>query len=137
MRNNVSRIIVDTNLWVSFLITHDFEKLDQIIFSKRGVLVFSQELLDEFLDVVRRPKFKSFFSSSDIEAVLATIHKHADFVPVRTKIHVCRDFKDNFLLSLSVDGKADFLLTGDQDLLQLAQFNKTEIMTISEFLKKK
>jgi uncharacterized protein len=137
MQNNVSRIIVDTNLWISFLITRDFEKLDEIIFSKRVILVFSQELLDEFLEVVSRPKFRSFFSPSDIESVLETIHRHADFVPVQTKVNVCRDVKDNFLLSLSVDGKADFLLTGDKDLLELAQFHKTEIITISEFLKKK
>lgn len=120
MQNNVSRIIVDTNLWISFLITRDFEKLDEIIFSKRVILVFSQELLDEFLEVVSRPKFKSFFSPSDVEAILETIHHFADFVSVQTKVNVCRDVKDNFLLSLSVDGKADFLLTGDKDILELA-----------------
>jgi predicted nucleic acid-binding protein len=46
MQNKVSRIIIDTNLWVSFLITKDFSKLDEIIFFRHGILVFSQELLD-------------------------------------------------------------------------------------------
>ena len=134
MQNKVSRIIIDTNLWISFLITKDFAKLDEIIFSRHGILVFSQELLDEFLEVARRPKFRRFFSASDIEEILETIEEYADFVKVQTQIEVCRDKKDNFLLSLSVDGNADILLTGDKDLLDLIKFGETKIMTISNFV---
>ena len=100
----------------------------------RIVLVFSQELLDEFLEVARRPKFRSFFSTTHIEEILETINEYADFVKVHTKIEVCRDMKDNFLLSLSIDGNADFLLTGDKDLLELTKFGETTIITISDFL---
>ncbi len=137
MQNKVSRIIIDTNLWISFLITKDFTKLDEIIFSRNGILVFSQELLDEFLAVARRPKFRRFFSPSDIEEILETIDEYADFVKVQTKIEVCRDPKDNFLLSLSIDGNADFLLTGDKDLLELSKFGETTIVTISDFFQDK
>lgn len=97
--------------------------------------MFSQELLDEFLEVARRPKFRRFFSTSDIEEILETIEEYAEFVKVQTKIEVCRDTKDNFLLSLSVDGNADILLTGDKDLLDLNNFGETKIITISSFLK--
>jgi len=133
MRNRVDRIIIDTNLWVSFLITKDFTKLDDIIFSRQSILVFSQELLDEFLEVARRPKFRCFFSNTDIEEILETIGEYADFIDVRSEIKICRDPKDNFLLSLSVDGKADFLLTGDKDLLDLKKIGETTIITISDF----
>jgi uncharacterized protein len=136
MQNKVSRIIIDTNLWISFLITKDFAKLDDIIFSRKGILVFSQELLDEFLEVAKRPKFRRFFAASDIEEILETIDDYADFIKVETKIDACRDIKDNFLLSLSVDDNADFLLTGDKDLLDLIKFGETNIMTISDFLLK-
>jgi hypothetical protein len=134
MQNKVSRIIIDTNLWISFLITKDFTKLDEIIFSRNGILVFSQELLDEFLEVAKRPKFRRFFSTADIEEILETIDEYADFIKVQTQIEVCRDPKDNFLLSLSVDGNARFLLTGDKDLLDLVKFGETSIITISDFL---
>ena len=134
MRNKVNRIIIDTNLWISFLITKDFTTLDQIIFLRQGILVFSQELLDEFLEVARRPKFRRFFSSTDIEEILETIDEYANFVKVQTKIELCRDAKDNFLLSLSIDGRADFLLTGDKDLLDLNKFGETTIITIADFL---
>lgn len=137
MQNKVSRIIIDTNLWISFLITKNFTKFDEILFSRSGILVFSQELLDEFLEVAGRSKFRRFFSTSYIEDILETIYEYADFVEIQTKIEVCRDPKDNFLLSLSTDGNADFLLTGDRDLLELAKFGDTIIMTISDFLQDK
>ncbi len=134
MPNKVNRIILDTNLWISFLITNDFSKLDKLIFSRQSVFLFSKELLDEFVEVARRPKFRRWFSQTDIEDLLETIGEYADFVTVKTKINVCRDPKDNFLLSLSVDGGADFLITGDQDLLTLHKFRETKIITIARFL---
>jgi putative PIN family toxin of toxin-antitoxin system len=133
MRNLKSRIILDTNLWISFLITKDFSKLDEIIFSKKSILIFSQELLEEFLEVVKRPKFRRYFTQSDIEELLETIDEYGEFIIVKSKIEICRDAKDNFLLSLAVDGKADFLLTGDQDLLMIEKIGKTNIITISSF----
>ncbi len=133
-QNKAGRIIIDTNLWISFLITKDYTKIDELLFSKHCILIFSQELLDEFLEVAKRPKFRRFFSTSDIEDILETIDEYADFVKVETQIDVCRDPKDNFLLSLSADGGADFLLTGDKDLLDLIKFGETSIITITEFL---
>jgi len=134
MKSKPKRVILDTNLWISFLITRNYSKLDDILFSRRCVLVFSGELLDEFLEVARRPKFRRFFPASDIEELLETIQEYADFVEVRTKVEICRDTKDNFLLSLAHDGKADILITGDADLLVLEKYNKTTILTISDFL---
>jgi putative PIN family toxin of toxin-antitoxin system len=67
--------------------------------------------------------------------LLETIDEYAVFVDGQTQIEICRDPKDNFLLSLSIDGKADFLITGDNDLLELTQFGSTSILTIADFLK--
>lgn len=134
MRNKVSRIILDTNLWISFLIKNDFSKLDQLLFEKDCILVFSSELLDEFLEVAKRPKFRRYFSQPDIENLLETIDEFADFVNVQAEVTICRDPKDNFLLALSIDGNADFLITGDNDLLELKKFGETRIVTITKFL---
>jgi len=79
MPNKVTRIIIDTNLWISFLITKDFSKLDKLLLKNTVKLVFSKELLDEFLEVVQRPKFKKYFSQSDIISILSTINDYADF----------------------------------------------------------
>ena len=84
--------------------------------------------------MARRPKFRRFFSPANIEELLETIDEYADFIAVNTLVDICRDTKDNFLLSLSMDGNADFLITGDKDLLDLTKFGKTTITTISDFL---
>ena len=135
MKNKVSRIVLDTNLWISFLISQDFAKLDTLIFSNQCILIFSEELLQEFLTVAKRPKFRRFFSQNDIEELIETIEEYAEFINVNTEVTVCRDPKDNFLLSLSQEGQVDYLLTGDKDLLALKTFGSTTILTISDFLK--
>ena len=134
MKNKITRIILDTNLWISFLITRDHTKLDELLFNRKSVLIFSSELLEEFIEVANRPKFRRFFSQEDIEELVESIDEYADFVQVNTEITLCRDPKDNFLLSLSVDGNADYLLTGDKDLLDMKKFRQTIITTISAFL---
>lgn len=136
MKNNPLRIILDTNLWISFLITKDFTRLDNILFTKECILVFSSELLMEFLEVAKRPKFRRFFEASDIDNLLDTIHEYAIFVEVKTSVDICRDAKDNFLLALAIDSQADALLTGDSDLLILEKFKGTEIGTLTAFIEK-
>lgn len=61
----------------------------------------------------------------------------AELVEVKTITKLCRDTKDDFLLSLAIDGKADFLITGDRDLLESNQLEKTKIITIADFLSAK
>jgi len=61
------------------------------------------------------------------------IEHYAIYVSVVTSVSLCRDAKDNFLLSLAKDAKADYLLTGDKDLLILKTFDGTRIVTITEF----
>lgn len=127
------RLILDTNLWISFLISSKYERLDELLFNQEWLLLFSQELLEEFVAVAKRPKLRKYISRDELEDLLETIDEVAEFVNVTSNISECRDPKDNFLLSLAVDGKADYLLTGDKDLLVLKKIGVTEIKTISEF----
>lgn len=126
-------LILDTNLWISFLISNNYEKLDELLFNQECKLLFSQELLEEFLTVVERPKLKKYISDEDLAYILETFDEVAEFVNVTSEITECRDPKDNFLLSLAVDGKADYLLTGDKALLVLKKIGDTKIKTISDF----
>ncbi len=121
------RLILDTNLWISFLIGNNYEKLDKLLFDHNCKLLFSQELVDEFITVALRPKLKKYFSKNDLMDLLETIDEVAEFIEVTSEVSECRDPKDNFLLSLAVDGNADYLLTGDRDLLVLEKIGDTEI----------
>ena len=131
------RVIIDTNLWISFLLTGDYQKLD-VILSERDIdLLFSQTLIDEFIDVANRPKFKKYFSSADLAELLLRVTERALFIEVTSTVDICRDPKDNFLLALAKDGKATHLITGDNDLLSLKSFYKTKIVTLTSYLAKK
>lgn len=135
MQDKAEKIIIDTNLWISFLISKNYSKLDEILFSKKCTLIFSEELLNEFLAVIKRPKFRRFFSQEDTEDLIETIQDYSDFVSVTSKVEVCRDEKDNFLLALAKDSQAQFLITGDNDLVELKDFGSTKIVTMTDFLK--
>ena len=134
MSIKIKRIIIDTNLWISFLITNDFNKLDHFLNSDKYLVVFSDELFDEFLDVVHREKFARYFNDLNIKILVEIINEKALFVKVFSIVNVCRDVKDNFLLSLAIDGDVDYLITGDNDLLILKHYQKTSILTINDFI---
>jgi putative PIN family toxin of toxin-antitoxin system len=135
MANKPERIVLDTNLWISFLINgRDYGKLDKLIQGNKIKLIFSDELLMEFLEVVERPKFRKYFSKLDVQILFENIQNQAEFIKVKRSVNICRDKKDNFLLVLSEEGKADFLLTGDEDLLVLGKYKKTNIVRISDYL---
>lgn len=137
MRKKKDRIIIDTNLWISFLLSKRTTGLDKLFLEQSITLIFSQELLDEFIEVARRPKLKKYFSLSDLEELLLEINSHAEFVSITSSINLCRDQKDNFLLSLAIDSNATYLLTGDKDLLVVNKIGKTKIITVSQFLSDK
>jgi uncharacterized protein len=81
-------------------------------------LLFSAELLDEIKTTITKPKLKKYFSVNAMEEMLLNLETYIDLIKVKSTVKVCRDTKDNFLLALSKDGKADYLLTGDKDLLE-------------------
>jgi putative PIN family toxin of toxin-antitoxin system len=134
MPNQKSRIIIDTNIWISFLLIKKSSKVDKLISEGNVLLLYSQELIDEFINVTKRSKFKKYFNSSDIESLLLMIKNRAHFIEVTSQVSICRDAKDNFLLALSKDGKATHLVTGDKDLLELKKFGKTKITSLAEFI---
>ena len=128
-----SRIVIDTNLWISYLVTKGFKRLDKLIYSDKTKLIFSQELINEFIEVTKREKFKKYFSYNDIAKLLELLYTYGELIDITSDVDACRDIKDNFLLSLSLDGQADYLITGESDLLELRTFKKTKIVSISEF----
>ena len=134
MSEEKHRVIIDTNLWISFLLTKDFSKLDRTLSADWVILLLSQELLEEIVEVAERPKFRKYFNLLELSDLLAKLKQKAELVQVSSKVSVCRDDKDNFLLSLALDGAATHLLTGDKDLLVLHPFGEVQILTLAEYL---
>ena len=128
------KIIIDTNLLISFLISNTFNKLDSLISQNKIKFIISAELINEFVEVASRPKLKKAFTETELILLLTKILNHAEYISIKTQVTICRDENDNYLLALAIDAKADYLITGDKDLLTLKTFKKTKILTLSEFI---
>jgi hypothetical protein len=124
------KIIIDTNLWISFVISKKFNLFDNLLFSGRARLLFSKELIDEIQQTILKPKLKKYFGNRALEIMLLAFEPFIDLIETKSNISTCRDPKDNFLLALAKDGGADYLITGDNDLLDLVKFEKTNIIKI-------
>ncbi len=134
MPKRKDRIILDTNIWISFLISDSFSGFDALISSNNIEFLFCEELLQEFIDVVNRPKLKKIISDKNLKSLLKDIAQKAVFIELQTIVNVCRDPKDNYLLSLCKDGKATHLISGDKDLLSLEKFESTKIQNYSSYI---
>jgi uncharacterized protein len=133
-KNKQLKIIIDTNLWVSFIISNKLNVLDTLLYSEKVRILFSEELIIEIRQTITKPKLKKYFGTNALDEMLRAFEPFVDFIKVKSTITLCRDPKDNFLLALAKDGKANYLLTGDSDLLELQIFGKTQIITISNFM---
>ena len=131
----VSRVIIDTNILISSLMSKEVSRLNKILAEERVIVVFSRESWEEFFSVVKRPKFKKYFDKDKVSTLVSLLSHISEFVKVASSVTICRDEKDNFLLELSKDSKANYIITGDLDLLILAKFGKTQIITFNQFLK--
>ena len=129
------RIILDTNIWVSFLYGKNLESVGLLFQNPNIEIYVSKELIDELKDVLSRPKHSSRLSAESIDAMWNLMSDHCKMVTDYSMILAyIRDPKDLYLLSMVEAIDADFLVTGDLDLLVLGQHLRTKIVTYREFL---
>lgn len=133
-KNKSLKIIIDTNLWIIFIISDKLKNLDELLFSKKIKLMFSEELVLELQHTFRKPKLEKYFVNTTVEHILEIFEDYIELIEVQSEISICRDPYDNFLLGLAKDSKADYLITGDKDLLEIDIFNKTKIINFYTFL---
>lgn len=86
------------------------------------------------MDVLGRPKFDRYIDFETRTKVLSEIIEFAAIIEPVESISICRDPKDDMLLELAVGAMADYLVTGDNDLLVLDPFRGTRIVTPRQFL---
>jgi len=134
--NKVVKIIIDTNLWISFLIGKELKELKNLLIEETIQLVISEEIVEEIILVTQRPKLQKYFTPNKVDELVRFLRTIGLFVNITSEVLFCRDPKDNYLLALAKDSDANLLVTGDQDLLVIAKFENTEIVTYQEFLLK-
>jgi hypothetical protein len=127
------KVIIDTNIWISFLIGKTLKGLQNHIDSNSIQIITCNEQLAELSEVLKRPKFQKYFSDEQVFELFELFDEFATMVKLKTKANLCRDNKDNYLVSLAIDSKSNFLVTGDSDLLNLERINNTTVVKYSKF----
>lgn len=129
------KVIIDTNVWISFLIGKSLKGIQNYLDNGVIKIVVCQEQLIELNEVFKRPKFQKYFSKVQVKEFFELLEECSVCIDLTTKVNDCRDLKDNYLLSLVIDSKADYLITGDSDLLVLNPYKSTKILNYSDFKK--
>lgn len=127
------RGVLDTNVLVSALLMGGAPRsaLDTVL--DNGVVLVSTATLLELADVLGRPKFDKYLTEDERMRFLVGLLKQAEMVDITEAIEACRDPRDNKFLELAVCGRADVLISGDEDLLVLDPFRNVTIVTPQEF----
>lgn len=132
------RVVVDTSVLVSGLIRPQGPPGDILRALREGRfnVGYSHETLMEVVEVLGRDFFRSKYhiQFNDIEVLVSLIRLRGDAVVPAQKITDCRDPKDNKFLEAAVAGEADYLVSGDDDLLSLNPYRGIPILSPAEFL---
>jgi putative PIN family toxin of toxin-antitoxin system len=132
---NKTRIILDTNWYISATINKNSRRiLYQILTNHNLIVIFSDEIIQEYRAVITRDKFKKIIKINQALRFFNLTIPKLEYIAIKTPVKASRDPKDNYLLSLSIDGRANYLITGDLDLLILEQIGQTKIVRLNDFL---
>ncbi|MBC8335785.1 MAG: putative toxin-antitoxin system toxin component, PIN family [Anaerolineales bacterium] len=132
------RAVIDTGVFVSALIRPQGKTgaVLQALKDKRFTMIYSTDILVEIIDVLGRDKFRSKYhiSPDDIAALIDLIRLRGELVIPSKKLTVCRDPKDDIFLEAALEGKAEYIVSGDFDLLDMKSFENIPILRVAEFL---
>jgi len=114
------RLVLDTNTLISRVLMPGGvagRAVDKAL--SEGLPLVSEETMAELVRVLNRSKFDRYVSIEDRQQFIRLLGGIVRMVPIRHRIAVCRDPKDDMFLHVALNGEARTLITGDQDLLVL------------------
>jgi putative PIN family toxin of toxin-antitoxin system len=132
------RAVIDTNILVRAMLKPGGSVGPVVDFLRDGryVFLYSEATLNELIDVLGRPRMSQRYgiTAAEVDALCALIILRGEPARPGQTITVCRDPKDNKFLEVAVAGKADVIVTGDQDLEVLHPFEGIPIIQPFSFL---
>lgn len=138
------RVVLDTNVWVSALLNPRGypARVLTALAAARFTLVISAPLLDELAEVLARPRIarKYGVTQTDIEELVTLLRDCGVEVAVTGSVHLCRDPDDDIVLETAFRGKADTMVSRDEDIKgdvelgKLLQVAGIEVLSVARFL---
>lgn len=131
------KLVIDTNVLISALINPSgipAKILSEIVFCGKAQLYLSAEIIDEYILVINRPKFKKYqqFEHAGL-SLLMIIQEIAILEEPIESVSVIKDMSDNKFLSLAQHIDADYLVTGNWNDFKMEEFHNTKILKPSEY----
>jgi putative PIN family toxin of toxin-antitoxin system len=133
MQNTSKRVIFDSNIWISFAIGKRLNELRMALSHPKIEVFTCQKLLWEVGAVIQKPKLFKYISHDRLK-MLSGLMQACQCVDIAEQISISRDPNDDYLLDLAAAADADFLVTGDNDLLVLKSYQNTSIVSFSSFM---
>ena len=128
----MQKVIIDTNVLVSALIQRNYPNfiLLYCVFENHVELCISDDLFEEYLKVLNRPKFSKYPDfQNKTEFVLAQIESKATKFYPKERLEILDDKDDNRLLELASESKADFIITGNTNDFTMTDFKGTKVVS--------
>jgi len=128
------KLVLDTNIFISaFYWGGNAQKIIDRIITGLDELYVSDKILEEIFEVMTRPKFKT--DQETIDKYIKTIEKDCKKVFTEGRIKgICRDKDDDDKLECGIICNADYIITGDDDLLVLENYKSIKIITPGDYL---
>lgn len=129
----MTRVVLDTNIFISAVLGGRLEIIIDEWKAGKFKLIVTDSVAREYLDVINRPKFK--IPQAEIVAVSDYLLQLGEFVTSTEKIHIIvADPTDNKFLEAAWAGKVNFIVSGDNHLLELKTFREIPIITAKQFI---
>lgn len=129
------RFVFDTNVIVSALLLEDSTSRRAFNLAlERGKILLSFPVLAELDEVLGRQQFRKYVDEEDVRRFISSLVHEAEWVEVGTQVVASRDPKDDKFLELAASGQANYIISGDKDLLVLSPFQGTPILSPDAFV---
>jgi putative PIN family toxin of toxin-antitoxin system len=132
------KAVLDTNVLVSSLVSQHGPPRHALDAWLEGhyTLVISLYLVEELIHVLSCPRIarQVHLEEDELAAILAALLSQAEVTPGRLRLPgVTRDPKDDAVVACAVEGEADYIVSGDQDLLVLGRYETVQVVTPRQF----
>ncbi|MDR2962516.1 MAG: putative toxin-antitoxin system toxin component, PIN family [Bacteroidales bacterium] len=127
-----NRVVFDTNIWISKIITGTLPTFVAWIFAHHIQALRSERSTDELYAVLSRKKFEKHHI--DVQANMEVYKALCKYCNTKTLFTDCVDVNDNFLFDLAIQGKAQYIVSSDKIVLATPlHHRKLQLLTFTQF----
>jgi putative PIN family toxin of toxin-antitoxin system len=134
----VTRAVLDTNVLVSGVIAPRGapHRTLEAWLAGRFTLVTSEAIIGEVARVLRYPRIRDHYSltEDDVAAVVDSLLSDAEVVAGLYEVRKSADPADDMFLACALEGRAEYVVSGDRHLLEIGSYHGVLVVTPRQFM---